>query len=115
MTSDSSISVAAAEAVYKKEYPNVNVNDSLFDATLPEIDTTAITRKPPLPEPSSSTGSSNSHNNGGDTLNKEIMTKLNTMQEQMQEQMMQLTTVILEVSNRLSAVEYKVDSLVERK
>ena len=96
MTSRDPLSNAAAEVKLKEIYPDKNPNDLLFDCSLYGV---------PLNE--------NPKKQSEDF--SKIVETLNNFQLEFRQSMELLTNVLIQVSSRLSAVECKVDMLMDKK
>ena len=115
LTSKSSISVAAAEAIYKKEYPNQDINDLLFNKSLEPAkpvsapSSSSVSMPPPPPTTTTTTTV--------DPCTKaelnDIKSMLTGMQAEFQTGMGNIVALVMEMGNRMAVLEEKVDRLVE--
>lgn len=151
LMSKSNTSVAAAEAIYKKKYPNSDINDLLFTRSLEPFDpptpaaasssssAAAETARatdgsrppvPPTPVVSSPTSAgivTPTYGPSSTTFTvtaavdpsvkaeiTEVKNLLIDMQREMTTNMGNLVTLVMEMSNRLAALEFMVEDLGEK-
>jgi hypothetical protein len=117
LMSKSSVSVAAAEAIYKKEYPHQDINELLFNKSMgvpvppPVSFSSSSSASTPGPPAATATGSVADGATSAEV--KEVKDLVVKMQSEMQQTMGNVIALLMEMGNRLAVLEMKVETLGE--
>ena len=122
VTSSSGTSIAAAETIYRKQHPNINVNDLIFNKNLEQTESKFDAHRASAGNASETAAPAPAHSSTPtptvlpvDVASKsdvqDIKLLLSEMQSQFQTGIGQLCQTVLLMNNRLAGLEEKVDRL----